>query len=418
MTRSPRSSCRCLLFALVGIAALAPVAWGQGTAGGGVSDSVVIATDPQVHQVAAADTAFGLALLRQLNRAAPGRNVFFSPFGISDALTLALDGASGSTRYDMAAALGVGTMAPEQINRADGLLLSSLARADPRGDVSVANALWAGKGAGFSPSFADHGRRFYAAHVQALDFNAPGAADTINAWVKDSTRGKIDRLVSPTDVVGATAVLTNAVYFQGKWQTPFLKSATKPGPFTLEAGATKTLPMMALTETLPYLDTPKFQAAALPYGNGRLSLYVFLPKTGHDLDGFVGSLNAGTWEGWVAAMNPARVNLTLPRFKVDYTATLSPTLTALGMGSAFTPAADFTPMGLRGSFLSAVIHRAILEMDEEGTVAAAATGLTFGLGGAAPPVTVIMRVDHPFFCAIRDNVTGAVLFAGLIRDPN
>ena len=141
---------------------------------------------------------------------------------------------------------------------------------------------------------------------------------------------------SPGDLVGMTAVLTDAVYFQGKWQTLFLKPATKPGPFTLETGATKTLPMMAQTATLPYLDRPDFQAAALPYGNGRLSLYVFL--------------NAGTWEGWVGAMNGTQAALTLPRFKVDYTVALNPSPTALGMGSAFAPAADFTPMGLRGSF--------------------------------------------------------------------
>lgn len=414
MTRSPRPSCCCLLFALLGVAALTPAASGQGS----VSDSAIVATDPKVHQIVAADTAFGFAVLGQLNKAAPDGNVFFSPFGISDALTLALDGAGGSTRYDMAVVLGVGTMAPEQINRANVLLLSSFARVDPKTQVSVANALWAGKDSRFSPSFTDHGRRFYAARVQSLDFASPSAAGIINAWVKDSTRGKIDSLFSPSDLVGMSAVLTNAVYFQGRWQTPFLKSATKSGLFTLETGATKTLPMMAQTETFPYLDTPEFQAAALPYGNARLSLYVFLPKTGHDLDGFVGSLNAGTWEGWVAAMNASRVDLTLPRFKVDYTATLNPALTALGMGSAFTPTADFTPMGLRGSFFSAVVHKAVLEVDEEGTVAAAATagGLSGGFG--PPPVVAVMHVDHPFFCAIRDNVTGTVLFAGLIRDPD
>ena len=309
-------------------------------------------------------------------------------------------------------------MAPEQINRASGLLLASLAEADPRTQISVSNALWAGKDTHFSPSFTDHARRFYAARAQALDFASPSAAGTINAWVKDSTRGKIASLFSPGDLVGMTAVLTNAVYFQGKWQTPFLKSATKPGPFTLGTGATKTLPMMAQTETFQYLDAPDFQAAALPYGNGRLSLYVFLPKNGHDLDGFVGSLNAETWEGWIAAMRPAQVDLTLPRFKVDYTATLNPALTALGMGSAFTPAADFAPMGLRGSFLSAVVPKAVLEVDEVGTVASAAAFFGYSAGAAPLPPAAILHVDHPFFCAIRNNLTGADLFAGLIRDPN
>ena len=398
--------------ALLGIAVLAPSALGQGLVN-------VVASDPQVRQVVAADTAFGFRMLGQLSRSAPSTNVFFSPFGVSNSLTVVLNGPGGDAQRDVAAALGVGAMTPEQINLANGLLLPAFAKADPKVQVSVANALWAGKDTSFTSSFEDLSLRFYGARIEALDFDSPDAADTINAWVKDSTRGKIPHVVSTADLSGMTAVLTNAVYFQGTWQHKFTKAATQPGPFTLETGGMKTLPLMAQVETFLYLDTPEFQAASLPYGGGRWSFYVVLPKAGHDLNEFVGVLNADAWEGWTRKMKPTLLKLTLPCFKVDYQATLNPALNALGMASVFRPGADFTPMGLQGSFLSAVVHKAVLDVDEYGTVAAAATAVFgFAGGGGPPPIMTIMRVDHPFFCAIRDNVTGVVLFAGVIRDPS
>ena len=383
---------------------------------------LIVAADPHVRQVVAANTGFGFNLLAQLSQNTPG-NVFLSPFGVTSALTMALGGAGGDTRRDMASALGLGAMTQEQITQANALLLPSLTPSDPGVELSVASALWANRGTAFSPAF-QQATGLYHAHVETLDFTYPGAADTINGWVKENTKGKIDHLVSSPDLVGATGILTNAVYFHGIWQNKFVKTATHDGPFTLEDGTTKTLPLMSQVEMFSYLDTSDFQAVSLPYKPGRLSLYVFLPKPGRNLDGFLSGLTANSWEGWLGKMQSTKVNITLPRFKVSYQAALNQPLTALGMRSAFAPGADFTPMGLQspsgqGSFLTGVAHKAILEVDEEGTVAAAATGLVFGFGGggfAHPPVA--MRVDHPFFCAIRDNVTGAVLFVGVIRDPS
>lgn len=421
MSQSARSSCWSVFLALLGVVAFSPLALGQKAPDPPIPSYVLAAADPHVRQLVAANTDFGFKMLVQLSQSAPSANVFFSPFGLTSALTMALAGAGGDTRRDMAATLGLGAMTPDQITQANALLLPSLTRSDPGVELSVASALWAGRGTAFSSTF-QQAVSLYHAHTEAIDFAAPGAADTINGWLKGSTKGKIDHLVSSPDLVGATGVLTNAVYFHGTWQNKFVKTATHDGPFTLEDGTTKTLPLMAQVETFSYLDTSDFQAVSLPYKAGRLSLYVFLPKPGRSLDGFVSGLNATAWEGWMGKMQSAKVNITLPRFKVSYQAALNQPLIALGMGSAFAPGADFTPMGLQspsgqGSFLTGVAHKAILEVDEEGTVAAAATlgGYAAGGGFAHPPA--VMRVDHPFFCAIRDNVTGTLLFVGVIRDP-
>lgn len=420
MSQFVRSSCQCLFLAVLGIAALSPFAWGQ-KAAQPIPASLLAAADPQVRKVTAANTGFGLQMMGLLSQNTPG-NVFFSPFGVSSALTMVLGGAGGDTRRDMASALGLGTMTPDQITQANALLLPSLTQADPSVELTVASALWAGRDTAFSPAFQQTASLSHA-HVETLDFASPSAADTINGWVKGNTKGKIDHLVSSPDLVGATGVLTNAVYFHGTWQNKFVKTATQDGLFRLEDGTTKTLPLMAQVETFSYLDTSDFQAVGLPYGTGRLSLYVFLPKPGRSLDGFVNGLTANSWEGWMGKMQAAKVNITLPRFKVSYQAPLNQPLMALGMASAFTAGADFTPIGLQspsgqGSFLTGVVHKAILEVDENGTVAAAATGVFASGGGGFAHPPAVMRVDHPFFCAIRDNVTGTLLFVGAIRNPN
>lgn len=380
------------------------------------ADAAVVAADPQVQKIAAANTRFGFGMLEQLSHHDPGKNVFFSPFSVTSALTLALNGAGGATRQSIASTLGLPPMTNDQINHANGLLLPSLENPDPKVELSVANALWANTGTTFAASFQETCRKYYGASAQTLPFASPSAADTINGWVKEKTHGKIDNLVTPRAISASTAVLTNAVYFHGQWSRAFQKSATHDAPFTLPSGDVKTVPLMCQQASFAYLETPRFQAASLPYGEGRMSLYVFLPKPGTSLSGLVAGMNADTWDGWMGQMKPTPMVIFLPKFQVSYQATLNQPLIALGMGPAFGPEADFAPMGLHGSFISAVIHEATLDVDEDGTVAAASTAVIMSRA-ARPMPTTVMRVDHPFFCAIRDNATGTLLFAGVIEDP-
>lgn len=376
-----------------------------------------VAADPGVQKIAAANTQFGFQMLRQLDQKANGGNVFFSPFSVSSALSVVLTGAGGQTRQTIAKTLGLSGMTPGEIDRANGLLLPSLENPDPKVQVSVANALWANRGTVFAPDFQERCRQFYQAQVETLNFASPEAAGTINKWVDTQTHGKISQIVTPGDIAGSPAVITNAVYFHGTWQTSFEKDSTQDGPFTLPGGGTKTVPLMERSGSLSYTETDEFQAVSLPYGAGRMSFMVLLPEAGTDINSLVSNLTPTIWADAIKTMKPTRLDLVLPRFKADYRATLNEPLVALGMGPAFAPDADFAPMGLHQAFLGGVIHKAVLEVDEEGTVAAAATGVMYQSAGMMPAPPKEMRVDHPFFCAIRDNETGTLLFAGVIRDP-
>ncbi len=377
------------------------------------SDPAVVAASPQVHQLADANILFGFRLLAHLTKAAPRSNVFFSPFSVTNALTMILNGAAGTTQRDIASTLSLQAMSLDQTNQASSLLLPSLENPNPKVELSVANALWANKGQNFAPDFQSKCRRFYGAEATTLDFSKPSAASTINRWVSRNTRGKIDSIVSADDLSSSTAVLTNAVYFHGQWTKKFNKQATQNGKFTLAGGQTKIVPLMTQEDTFSYLETNQFQAVSLPYGQGRISAYVFLPRK--NLHAFLSSLNAAQWQEWIGKMRPTSVTITLPRFGADYHASLNAPLTALGMGSTFGPGADFAPMGLNESFIGKIVHKAVLQIDEEGTVAAAATGGE--MTASVRPLGVEMRVDHPFFLAIRDNLTGTLLFVGAIYDP-
>lgn len=382
-----------------------------------VVNAAIVASNPNVRQVANANTDFGFNLLHKLTANQPTGNVFFSRFSISNALDMTLNGAGGQTRNDMAQALGLGAMDLDQINQGNSLLLKSATHPDAKVQITVANALWASSHIPLAPNFVQLCARYYNATATTLDFASPASVDAINGWVDKNTHGKIMRLVSQPDIAKATAVLTNAVYFHGKWQYKFDKTRTHDGAFTLAGGSVKNVPLMSQNGRFSYLETPQFQAASLPYGAGRMSLYVFLPKKGISLSAFVEQLNAANADKWIGEMKPTQMTIILPRFRADYQTELKTPLSALGMGLAFDRSADFSPMGLPPqTYISNVIHKAVLEVDEKGTVAAAATGTIIETLSIILPQTV-MRVDHPFYMAIRDNSTGTILFEGVIRDP-
>jgi serine protease inhibitor len=345
----------------------------------------------------------------------PTGNIFLSPFSISQGLMMTLNGAGTQTQTDMEKTLGLGASDMDRVNHANGQLLTALTAPDPDTQLSIANALWGDARITFAPDFTARCKQDYNADVMTLNLAAPAAVESINGWASQSTQGKIPNLVTHDDIAGATAVLTNAVYFHGKWQTPFNKAVTKNAPFHQDADHSKDVPLMRQAGNLPYLETPQFQIAALPYGDGHLSLYVLLPQSPATLETLSDSFTAYHWESTVAAMKPTFISLALPRFQAQSHTRLKKPLSDLGMASAFGGGADFAPMGLQGSCISDVIHAAVIGVDEEGSVAAAATGTSMERGiSAAPPS---MQVDHPFFIAIRDNITGTILFEGIIRDP-
>ncbi|MFQ6133278.1 MAG: serpin family protein [Armatimonadota bacterium] len=368
----------------------------------------------------AANTRFGFALFSALREEQPTSNVFISPASIAMALAMTYNGAAGETKAAMAKALSLGDMTLDTLNHANDDLRSSLAQADEDVELTVANSLWIRQGAPFAEDFLGVNEDFYGAELAELDFDSPEAADTINDWVRKESRERIDGIMEPPIDPLAVLFLINAVYFNGKWKHAFEKGDTKPADFTLLDGSTKSVHMMSQTEEFGYLDGEGFQTVSLPYGTGRLSMFILLPDRDSSLAELCEGLEAESWEAIAGELRSREVILKLPRFTAEYEAKLNAALIALGMGVAFeSERGDFSKMVAEGPplYISKVKHKAYVRVDEEGTEAAAATSVEMRLGAAAPTEPVKVIVDRPFFCAIRDKQTGTVLFMGAIVDP-
>jgi serine protease inhibitor len=351
-------------------------------------------------------------------------NVFFSPSSVMLCLAMVHELASGETRKVMEKTLEIADLDPPGAQ----LAISSLKAAfRPRPNVTVteANSLWCAEGARILPELAARLRDVYDAEMTALDFSATDAIPRINEWVSNKTDGMIghilDRL-SPLTVL----VAINAVYFKGRWTTPFIRTVTRDGPFTTATGEKKQLPMMFQSGRYRYYEgnyeEGQLQAVALPYEGG-MAMYVVLPAKGADLQPFRRSLTSGLWESWLAQLRPMLGTIRLPRFKLDYFAQLEPALKALGMERAFDREhAEFD--GIQTAqprvWIDQVLHRAVAEVNEEGTEAAAATAVTAVFSAmlpARPPQRFEMIVDHPFLVVIREEATGTILFMGWVGDP-
>jgi serpin B len=374
---------------------------------------------PVDNKLIAANTQFGFKLFDQLTKQDAGKNIFVSPSSVAFALAMIYNGASGETQQAMAKALEVNGMSLPELNQANTTLRTALAGADPKVQLNIANSLWARKGITFKPEFIKRNQDFYAAEVSALDFALPGAPGTINNWVSQKTNGKITKIIDniPSDAI---LYLLNAIYFKGNWAQQFDKSKTRAGRFTLLNGATKQQPMMSQTGRYRYFENDEVQAISLPYGAGSVSMYVFLPNKNSDLNKFLATLKAATWESWMSKFRSQDGNITLPRFKLEYEVVLNNALRSLGMESAFDPQrANFREMYAASPganvFIGEVKHKTFVEVNEEGTEAAAATSGGMRATSYMPPFNMV--VDRPFFCAIRDNQTGTILFMGAIVEP-
>jgi serpin B len=286
----------------------------------------------------------------------------------------------------------------------------------------MANGLWVQQGFPLKPDFLRALLSNYDTRTETVDFgNAEAAADAINAWVKEQTQGLIEKLFQAGDFDAQTRLaLVNTLYFEGKWQFPFPKDATQDAPFYLERGETRQVPMMRLSERLPYLKGEGFEAVALPYGEGDYRFYLFLPDKGRTVADLRKQLTPENWGKWLGAFRVVQGSLQMPRFKIEAKYDLKPPLSALGMGVAFDPdradfsrIADVSPERL---FIQKAIQKAVVEVDEEGTKAAAATGITVGVT-SVPVDQFSLVADRPFLFAIVHQPTGTVLFVGVVRQP-
>jgi serpin B len=367
------------------------------------------AVDPAIVE---ADNAFGLRLLQALLPASGGNSIAISPLSSALALQILYNGAAGATRQSMAQTLALGTMSTQTLNADNAALQASFINPDPKVQLTIANSLWIDQsGSPVLPFFTAMDETFYGATIGDL----AGAPGNVNAWVDSETQGLIPTLLPAGHYVDA--IIVNALYFKGEWTTRFDPAQTMMAPFTLADGSQVTAQLMQQTVSLPYtagsLNGGDFQAVRIPYGAGRLGMLVVLPDASVDIGQFVGGLALSDVSGVIAQLRDSPVALALPRFTATYAASLIPALTSMGMGTAFGPTADFSALA-PGFQVNKVLHDTVVEVDETGTVAAAATGI--GVTTVAQPLAP-MIVDHPFLYAIEDAATGELLFIGVLMNP-
>jgi serpin B len=374
-----------------------------------------------MEKVVAGNTDFSFELYQSLRKA--GSNLFYSPYSISQALAMTYAGARGETEKQMAQTLHF-TLSQNSLHAGFNQLDLEMAKRgqgakgkDEKGfRLNIVNAIWGQKDYQFLPAFLSILAQNYGAGLRTLDFvKAPeDARITINNWVSDQTETRIKDLIPPGVIVPDTRlVLTNAIYFNAAWQYPFKEDRTTSGTFTNLDGKKVTVPMMRQTESFGYAEGSDYQAVELRYDGGELSMVILLPRAGL-FENLEKNLNAEQIDTVVNNLKSTSVNLTMPRFKLETEFMLSKVLSAMGMPVAFTDSADFSGMtGNRDLFISEVIHKAFVDVDEAGTEAAAATAVVM-VTSAMPGAPVEMTIDRSFIFFIRDIKTGSVLFLGRV----
>jgi serpin B len=369
-------------------------------------------------KLASANIGFAFKLLKQLAKDQPGTNIFISPYSASTVLQMACNGAGGQTKTEMQQVLGTTGLAAEAVNAANKDCDRAINSQGTNVVLTAANAIWYRKGTPVKPAFVACNQQYFGATVDALDFDDPRSVGIINAWASEKTHGRIngiaDGLVNPLTEL----VLANAVYFKGKWEEPFEVKSTKDRVFHLRAGQQKQVPMMEQTRKFTYRQGTGYQAVRLPYQGWALAMYVFLPDAGSSPEKLIGIMTGDTWQRVTkSGFSDREGTVVLPRFKLEYGVELKKPLKALGMRAAFGKA-DFSGISDRGLFVSAVRQRAFVEVNEEGTEAAAVTMAPTAIGIEMNPAQPFqMIVDRPFLFLIEDQQTRTILFMGVMYDP-
>jgi serpin B len=389
-------------------------------------ESATNATSDQA-KAAQGNNAFAIELYRQLRK--QSGNLFFSPESISTALAMTYAGARADTAAEMAKTLHF-TLPQRQLHPAVAALLRDRNTAHDGYQLKEADALWVQTGYSLLPEFLKLTKDHYEAGLNQVDFQGATEASrqTINLWVEQRTENKIRELLQPRTLNSDTRlVLTNAIYFKGDWEEQFKKEDTKNEDFRLSAGRAIKTPLMHLTTGFNYSDGGSVQLLEIPYKNKELSMIVLLPKAIEGLLAFEESLTPVNMQQLLGQLRPARtVIVTMPKFKMEAQFGLKDTLIVMGMKEAFDKKmADFSGLASRETmqrdgnlYIGAVIHKAYVDVNEEGTEAAAATAVTGVLTASLPTRPIIFRADHPFMCVIRDNRSRSILFIGRVTDPS
>lgn len=378
-----------------------------------VTESEKVKSDSKI---VLANNKFGTKIFTEILKTDKDKNIFISPTSILFALSMTYNGTKANTKTEMEKALELTGMTTEEVNKGSNALIRTLVNADSSVRLDIANSLWGKKNVKFSPDFLKNNEDFFKATTSNIDFNSE-AVKMINTWVSNATQGKIPTIIDGQIDPNTLLFLINAIYFKGDWTNKFDKNLTKEEDFNLVSGSKKKVQMMSLYEKLAYYKGDNFQALSLPYGKENISMYVFLPD--NDLEDFYKQLYDSNLIDWFGKFSKKNGTLKLPKFKLEYEKNLNEILGSLGMPTAFTENADFSAMFTDNTkaAITNVKHKTFVEVNEEGTEAAAVTGVTVGATSVMIDEPYNMVFDKPFFYLIRDNSSGTILFMGEVVEP-
>ena len=367
-------------------------------------------------QLVNADNVFTFSLFKKIPDS-PGKNVMVSPLSISLALSMALNGAEGTTKTDMINALGLNGLSVDEINQIYLDLIVALKKSDPDVVMNVANSIWIKKTFPVLEPFIATNQKYYDARVERLDFNS-SALNTINSWVNEKTNAKIPKIL---DEISADEImfLINAIYFNGKWQVQFEKDQTQNGSFTLATGGPVSVPYMKIKEKFGYSVQSGYEALKMPYGRGKFGMVVLLPDAGKTPNQVMDQMSPSVWSALKSSLSSSvKVDVWMPRFKFTWESDLNGILSSLGMSVAFSETqANFSKINNTAQlFITKVKHKTFVEVNEEGTEAAAATSVGIGVTSIGPSGPEF-HVTRPFLFLITEEDTGAILFAGKVENP-
>jgi serpin B len=361
---------------------------------------------------------FDADLFKESFSASDGKNVVVSPFSVKMALSMAAQGADGKTLEEMNKVIGLDEASNEYFRR----LIEDAAK---DGDITlnIANSVWLKQGLEFNPAYMDILDSYYMAQASTLDFADPSSKDTINRWVSEKTNGKIEEIIDSIDS-SDIAFLINAIYFNANWSAPFEEGFTSKKDFTLLDGSKVQADLMSKTARLLYQENNQFQAVELPYGeNERYAMRVYLPKKDVEFDKFVDSIDNESLQKWSEDFSSRKGVLELPKFKTEYSSSLNDMLINMGIKEAFNSgSADFSKMIVvegQNVYISEVMHKTYIDVNEKGTEATAATSVGMSLTSVSEPEEELFKmiVDRPFVFTIDDKESGEILFIGAIINP-
>jgi len=385
-------------------------------------DPINISTEIYQKEVIDSANRFAFDLFRPILADAKGdENIMISPFSITSALSMTLNGASGGTFEAMKKALRLDGKTLEQINDTYLKLMTEMVPVDERVVLEIANSVWVEKRLSVKQKFMDDVLKWYKAEARGIDVTDPDAVDIVNGWIEEKTHDRITDMLDYLDP-DLAMLLINAVYFNGKWRYQFDEADTKEEPFFVSPTAPKTVPMMHQEENLKASKDNNLTIVDIPYGQGNYSMLIVLPEAGISASDAAEALTSSQWNKWISLLenNTHIVELSMPRFKYNYKRLLNEDLKGLGMGIAFSDWADFGNISDQQLQISRVIHQSFIETNEEGTEAAAATIVEFIFTSAGPdpePTVWKIDLDRPFLYFIHETSTGTILFMRKVGDP-